>query len=218
MKTAACILVLLSSSLVLNAQLSKGQWMVGGATDFSYRRSKDNIGDYSHIMKQTSYRVLPGAGYFFMNRLCAGIRLNISGMKAKWEYNDVVNSNSLFFFYESTFSGIGFSPFVRYYILPSVKKFNVLAEASYAYNTEKVKITEREAVFQPGGPASVSERKSNNTHGGHYYSLSAGPALFINKKISVELTVGYTAIRVNDWIWSTNRITIGTGFHIFIGK
>lgn len=218
MKTPACLLILLFSSLLINAQLGKGQWMVGGVADFSYKNTDINKPSLKEDSKETMYRLLPGAGYFFMNRLCGGVRLHISGADNK-ENSDAFNFG--FFLssrYDAHTSGIGFSPFIRYYILPAASKINVWGEVSYAYSQERTKTKLFQSSTAPGGLPSVTQSTSDLKYKGHYYSIAAGPALFISPKVSFDIAIGYMRGRVKGPEENSDRIMIGSGFQVFIGK
>ncbi|MBX9784143.1 MAG: hypothetical protein K2X48_12710 [Chitinophagaceae bacterium] len=68
-------------------------------------------------------------------------------------------------------STFGVGPFVRYYLLSKEKQVNLLAEANGLYN------------WQTGSLNS----KSGQTE----YSIVAGPAIFLNTSVAVEILTGY---------------------------
>lgn len=75
MKHFLLILVILFCSFFkAHAQLDKGVWLLGGTGSFysyneDYRVASDII-----IMKRMDINLSASAGYFFMDKLCAGLR------------------------------------------------------------------------------------------------------------------------------------------------
>lgn len=56
--------ILFITSLTLNAQITKNNWMMGGDISFSYTESKSDIGGKTFTMKGS-----PNIGYFFLTKL-----------------------------------------------------------------------------------------------------------------------------------------------------
>ncbi|MEI9810939.1 MAG: hypothetical protein WDO16_25360 [Bacteroidota bacterium] len=223
MKTIVSLLVLFTFSITTTAQIKKGQWMTGGIADFSHTSSDINLAGLDQENKAYSYRVAPGFGYFFMDKFCGGLRLNISGAKSTEQSNGLSASFIYISSAETKTSGAGISPFVRYYFLPVSAKLNLFADASYIYNSEttKSKLLVTQQTNPPGGippPGSTSESRSSKKYNGNYYSLAAGPVIFISPKVSFELSLGYTIGKVKQWNQTTDKFTIGTGFQVHFGK
>ena len=110
-------LSLLTLSATSFSQINKGQWLIGGSAAFDFSKIVDN--DDS---KLTSLSLAPNAGYFFINNLAGGARVNFN--LAKEENEDAATS-------------FVFAPFVRYYFLPTAQKVNVFADASYGFGSVK---------------------------------------------------------------------------------
>src|SRR6202012_708777 len=67
-------LVILSLYFSAHAQLAKGSWMVGGSLGLSSTTTPQYQGNYT----TTQVIVSPKAGYFFIDRLTAGLSINSS--------------------------------------------------------------------------------------------------------------------------------------------
>jgi hypothetical protein len=114
MKKVLFAVFLLVSSNAIFAQVNKGQWLAGGNIGFESRKQGDN--------KATYFNFSPDAGYFFINNLAGGIRLDFSSYKVKG-IDDATTSFSL-------------APFARYYFLPAAQKVNVFADASFGFGSK----------------------------------------------------------------------------------
>ncbi len=110
MKLKLLAIVILLSSSATFAQIKKGQWMIGGDATFTSTKYTDNP-----TITELSFN--PAAGYFFMDKLAGGLRVDISTAS----YGSGSGSATSFFG----------SPFLRYYFLPVAQKVNLFADASY---------------------------------------------------------------------------------------
>lgn len=106
------VLVTITMTTFVSAQIYQGQWMVGG--DAGFNSSK--YGDIDET-QSTTFDLNPDVGYFFINNLAGGLRFSLNSIK--FEDEDEA---------ESTYS---LAPFLRYYFLPAAQKVNVFGEASY---------------------------------------------------------------------------------------
>jgi hypothetical protein len=209
----------LFASLIVSAQLHKGQWMLGGNASFSNTTSNASTPVFNQHSKQTSYTIFPGAGYFFIDRLAAGLRGNVTNAISKTEANSFGNPFFSSSSAELKASGLGVGVFVRYYLLTPKNKFNVFAEAAFSHNKQKSKSTEQQ-VFQPqgGGFPTYTTSFAESEYQINDYSFAAGPVLFISPRVSFELTVAYTSGKVTKQSQFTHQISVGTGFYVFLGK
>lgn len=108
---------------VANAQITKGNWMVGGSGSFT---SSKNNSTYGFDGSTSAYRInafelTPDIGYFFIDKLAVGTVINFNYFGSP--DSDLKGTHSY---------GIG--PFVRYYFLKPETRINVFAEASYHYS------------------------------------------------------------------------------------
>lgn len=102
--------------VVSNAQLTKGNWLVGGSG--SYISNKYSTTD----QKTKKITVAPNIGYFLLDKLPVGI-------KANYSLNKVINPNGTNAKDESFVVG----PFCRYYFLKEDKLVNFFVEGNYAF-------------------------------------------------------------------------------------
>lgn len=108
------LLFTLFLTLISNAQITKGNWMVGGDANFT---NSEIINDDKIIATGNFIRINPNIGYFFIDKLTAGLNLN-------FYYNfNAENSNY----------GYGGGPFLRYYFLKPEKTYNIFGEVNYNY-------------------------------------------------------------------------------------
>src|SRR5438105_14676646 len=92
-------IVILSSTA--QAQLNKGQWMVGGLASFRHSKVDGDFGYVSVSNKASSFQVSPGAGYFIIDKLCVGLRPGFSTAKRDIKINEVINGQTDFDFSQS---------------------------------------------------------------------------------------------------------------------
>jgi hypothetical protein len=106
-----CLFITISSSTM--AQLSKGQWLVGGDINISTVLP----GEYynPHGLR---YSLLPNVGYFVVDKLACGLRFDYSYLYPHQTY--VIT--------------YGLLPFVRYYLLPAEGRINFYADVSFGYS------------------------------------------------------------------------------------
>jgi len=104
----ATLLVVFAS----NAQIEKGNWMMGGSGSFGNYNTKslgvENKGTYLNLY--------PNIGYFFIDKLAVG-------------------TNALLSVHTVYSTGYGIGPYVRYYFLEKEKPINVFSELSYNFQT-----------------------------------------------------------------------------------
>jgi hypothetical protein len=119
-KTTVFIIAIILFSLNGIAQITKGNWMVGGDGNFSRTYSVDSNGNES--IKTFYINLKPKLGYFFVDKL-------VGGLQANYFYNKSpgIQSSSIY----------GLSPFLRYYFLKADNRVNLLTQFSYGYLTIK---------------------------------------------------------------------------------
>ena len=170
------VLVIVFSNQV-TAQIEKGHWLVGG--NVNWTTSFNSYGD------STVIKIMPDVGYFFLDKLAGGLKIN---------HTIVIPSHDS----SSSFSYFGFSPFLRYYILPAVNTINVFAEVAYGW----------------GG---LNYNDFNNIY--HQWSISTGAAFFLNRHVALEAALMYTNTS-EKWNINGNPKTLGIniGFQVYLGK
>ena len=111
---------ILFCSITTNAQITKGNWMVGGNAYFDNSNLKNNAG--IEIQSSTQIIIQPNIGYFCYDRFASGLNTRFGYSKTK--------GNS----FSST--GFGVGPFLRYYFLKPEKRVNILLETNYFYGKD----------------------------------------------------------------------------------
>lgn len=125
-------------STAISAQVSQGNWLVGGNASFSYTESKSGS---TNPYKAIIIDLAPNVGYFVIDQLALGAKVNYRRNQS--ESNDIKN----------TFESMNISPFARYYILESDKMLNPFLESSYRFgvfesdNTQEFSIGGGLAIF-----------------------------------------------------------------------
>lgn len=115
-------LIVLTATLTLNAQITKGNWMVGGDAYFASKNY-----DYGATKDITNeIRVNPNLGYFFIDNLVGGLQTNLSFTNSDPGNNRTKNHS------------LGFAPFARYYFLESSKRVNLFTEVNYSFSFGKI--------------------------------------------------------------------------------
>tara|TARA_R110000868_G_scaffold8606_29_gene44393 strand:+ start:526 stop:1068 length:543 start_codon:yes stop_codon:yes gene_type:complete len=105
-------------TITVNAQITKGNWMVGGDIAFSYSKTKPKS-----IVEARTFNmdISPNIGYFFWDKLAFGTKVNYTISRYRSNSGD------------SDFDRLLVSPFVRYYFLETEKPTNVFLESSYRF-------------------------------------------------------------------------------------
>jgi hypothetical protein len=109
--------LLLLTTITTNAQITKGNWMVGGSGNFTSYEGKDSNGEVSN--KGFGMSIRPNLGYFLVDKFVVG-----SGIGFSFSKQEGYNKSSSF----------SVSPFVRFYFLKPENKVNLLAEANYNFS------------------------------------------------------------------------------------
>lgn len=115
------------------AQITKGNWLVGGNGEFQREKTTFPTGEIT-----SSYLSLsPKIGHFIFDRFAIGLHSNYS--------KTVTKSNNI----KSTISTFGFGPFLRYYLLNSEKNrsLNLIVEGKGAYNVQNNKSASSKSDF-----------------------------------------------------------------------
>lgn len=101
-------------TITSNAQITKGNWMMGGSANFgNYKTTSGGSSDES-----TNLNLYPNIGYFVIDKLALGT-------SGQFNYT-IPKSNE-----NKSSISYGFSPFARYYFLEKEKSINIFSEVSY---------------------------------------------------------------------------------------
>jgi hypothetical protein len=115
MRTLFFFLVL-TTALSLNAQITKGNWLVGGDGNYSSVKFLSEINGIKTKSTANSIRLNPNLGYFISDKFAGGLQLNFTFL----EPGSSTKSTSY-----------SFGPFIRYYFLEQSKRINLFAQANY---------------------------------------------------------------------------------------
>jgi hypothetical protein len=176
---------------IVQAQLTKGNWMAGGTGSFYSTKKKFSSTISNQTLDALRISLSPSLGYFAAEKFAIGVRPSFMKTKSKLTTIGGLTTN------ENRFD-IG--PFARYYFLQADKPFNLIADVSYQYGFY---------WFTP-------TKGSRNT-----FSASAGTVVFFNSSVGLELLLGYFTQKetINDGIGTINeqqglQMTVGFQFHL----
>ena len=191
-KNISFLCLLLFCMQVANAQLTKGNWLVGGSASFSLSNYEANDSKLSAI------DLSPDIGYFFVDKLATGIRMGYSRSTTKFGDNPSQPGTENSF--ESTAYSIG--PYFRYYFLPIENRYNILTELNYQYITSKLEIN------------NLNSSNSSSSQ----FSIVAGPAIYLNSSVGIEFLIGYSHTPKNKNSDKSSKVGFGIGFQIHLEK
>lgn len=182
MKTLKVTIAILLFAFTANAQITKGNWIVGGTGNFTSYENKSTQDGTDISSKGIAISILPNAGYFFINKLAVGTTTSFVYSKQK-------DFESLSY---------GFGPFVRYYFLKEDKRINLFAHANYIF-----------------GESKSGSNKSTSSG----YRFKAGPAIFFNKNVAMEVTLDYNSSKLTpsgleSSTYSSLQISLGFQIHL----
>lgn len=201
MKRKVLFVFALVSFYFCNGQLTQGNWLVGGTSQFSLYQNK-NTNLYPTAYEQTSQgfniTASPNIGYFIKDRFALGLRPSLIWEKGKG--GDAIAPDGTVFGSGGRLTQIRFvvGPFGRYYLLDAEKDYNILVEASYQYGV--------------GSPKPINERIS-------IFSASIGPVIYLNSAVGIEFLLGYqnTIVNAPDYYRNnrnTLQLNIGLQIHL----
>jgi hypothetical protein len=121
MKKLTFVVIFVGFLFISKAQITKGNWMVGGNASYSSTKYKNG----NEIQKTFILNISPDVGYFFANRFAAGLRPEF------YYWKGTTSSGST----EARIFRAG--PFARYYFLSEEKTLNLLLEGAYQYSITK---------------------------------------------------------------------------------
>lgn len=168
MKHTFALVTAVMTCVALQAQPDARQLFIGGNIGIygDSEKFKDG-GNIANEQSNTSMDLLPKAGYFFSDRLAAGIQTGISSSVSKFPEDDPDKRSSFIFI---------LAPFGRYYLIS--KTGGLFAEASLEFGMGKRK-TYNEAGTVETNLSTISA------------GVSPGVYYYITPKISLEAKFGW---------------------------
>lgn len=166
-------------TITANAQITQGNWMVGGSGSFKSYTGKRF--DNGNIFKYNFTEISPNIGYFFIDKLVVGTKINLTFTKSL----DVLDKS------------YNIGPFIRYYFLKPENQINVFAQANFGYgeyiNDDNSKFSTRNYGFKVGPViylnSSVAlemgleynKSNENSTLDSNYFQISLGFQIHLEK-------------------------------------
>ena len=189
MKLFTLLFLSLIITITVSSQVKQGEFLAGGSIGFTATKSGSASSAY---YKTSNLLITPNIGYFIIDKLAAGARLNLASFHQK------VGSDN------TTTTLTTLSPFARFYFLPPAKMVNAFIDISYnAYKNRY----------------SSSQSPTSQTNRSYGYTIAAGPSIFLNQHIALEFTVGYQATIPKGYSNSkTTQFNTGLGLQIHLGK
>ena len=188
MKMFTFLFLLLILTTTSFTQIKKSQFLVGGRINFESTKNENSI---NPTYETKNFFVSPNIGYFIIDKMAGGLRMDIGSYNSKSENVETHQIN------------FSISPFLRYYFLPLHKKVNAFIDVSYIHNKTK--------WSSDSNPGYYEKAKG--------YYLSAGPSIFLTDQIALEFTLGYK--HTNSDNFGNTRVNIfnsGFGLQIHFGK
>lgn len=188
MKTIVLLYLLLALTTTAFTQVSKGQFLIGSSINFESIKNQNSVnGNY----ESTNYYLSPNIGYFIINKIATGLRVDFKSYNQKSVNLETHQTNT------------SLSPFLRYYFLPIQKKVNAFIDVSYIHNKSRWSSNSNAGYF-------VKAK-------GYYFF--AGAAIFLTNQIALEFTFGYKHTKSDD-LGNTkeNKLSSGIGLQIHLGK
>jgi len=111
--------IVFSLSLTLNAQITKGNWLVGGNLRFYNQKAESSSNGFNSTQKGIGLNVSSDLGYFLKDKFAIGI-------VPSFGYGNPEGSGNSGY-------GFGIGPFVRYYYLKPNKRINIFSHIEYQF-------------------------------------------------------------------------------------
>lgn len=183
-----------------SAQISKGNWLVGGSGFFSLTTSNSMSGVSG--LRQTQINLSPSIAYFFFDKFAAGLKIGYSNSR-----NKQLNTPNYNLGKSITYS-VG--PFLRYYFLPTDKQFNLIIDGSYQYGIEN-----------GGGVVSTGSQPVDfdlTKYQKNTFTFAAGPVIYFNSSVGLEFLAAYMTSKYANWVGRNNTFQFGVGLQVHLER
>ena len=204
MKKNISLLIACLAIVLVNAQTSKGNFLFGGDASLSFSSQKTKVksdNSESDLFDSSTINFIPGAGYFVIDNLAAGLQVQFSSVKQTSQISQTgdlsVRTNSFLV-----------NPFVRYYFTQGTAKPYVQGSVGVGSSKETVEGT-------------LNDGETKN--GLFAYGFDGGVAIFLNSNVAINVGVGYSSVQAKakddnpfDEKTITRGIAVGVGFNIFL--
>lgn len=192
MKRALLLLFTFVITVTATAQIDKGNFLLGVNASFKKNNWNTEYRDSTGSTlagKHTTLSVNFNGGYFLLNKLAVGARLNLNQSKSESTWNPGKEGDRK----------VTWGPFARYYFLPRHEKINLFADAGYYFEYETYNNSQDE--------------DSNNG-----YTIAAGPAFFIHPAVALEFSIGYSRRLSSPPGMKAYSVQSALGLQVHLGK
>lgn len=193
---------LLFSFNVLNAQTSKGNFMVGGEIGLSTSSSTVTVNDSERNgSSATQFNIAPSVGYFFADNFAAGIGVDYTLSTVKNKDRDELDSDLLF------------GPYARYYVPFGDKAVFFEIDFGYGNSTDNITVDNQ------------AQRAITNV-----FAVGIGPGftIFSNDNIGIEALAKYNFASSNSILTAngvettsnslTHAFDFSVGLQVYLGR
>lgn len=179
MKTINFLFLALFITITTNAQITKGNWMVGGSASFKSYKS-ENINNGS-LVNNNYVDLSPDFGYFLIDKF-------VVGAKSNFGYTGYEGANG---------KGYNVGPFARYYFLKPEKTVNFFTQVNFGYgeyiNSVNSKYPTRNYGFKAGSviffnnsvglemALEYNKANENSTLNNSFYQFTIGFQIHLEK-------------------------------------
>lgn len=180
MKTLTLFFFIVFTTLfTANAQITKGNWMVGGSGTFYNSKAESN----SSVSEGMGINMFANVGYFPFDKFVVGLTPSVGYSKTKG------NSNSS--------KGFGIGVFTRYYFLEPEKRINLFSHLEYNFFSNYFgdnKTSTNNNYIIKGGPviylnSSVGLELTLNYENSKSNSVNGSDSTFKNFKVGVGFQI-----------------------------
>ena len=199
------LFILFIIPFISQAQINKGNWLVGGILGGNYSESEDFRNASIEETTTKEINLIGQGGYFPIKKLAIGLNAQYTASTEKLSITSFFPS-SFSQSFETSDNIIAAGPFVRYYLLSPDKKFNFYFQANLQKGT-----VQREALSYIDIGSPIEKEKTDL----FAYHLSAAPVFMVNKRLALELVLNYSRIEHFD---VTNRFSAAIGFQVHLGR
>lgn len=185
----------------LSAQITKGNWLVGGSASFYSSKRTFSVPNYTQKSSEFNLSVFTNIGYFIVDKFAVGLSPSLNWSKGKGrdgidDNGNVVGSGGI-----TRLREFLVGPFARYYLLSIDQPYNIQFRAAYQYGITP--------AYKPA--------KGNI----NMFSFELAPVLFFNSSVGLEFPIGYR-FRSQDmggrYKSTDNGLQLGLGLQIHLEK
>jgi outer membrane protein len=185
MKKILLMVAMLFATNFAFAQLSKGNLLVTGAFSVGSTSQENTINSKTTDGPSTSnFSIIPNVSYFINDRLSVGVELGYSSLSA--ELVDVRSSSTTVTTKDVT-SGLGLSPFVRYYF-PLGQKFYFYGQGGFGITSGKINNTTTTVTTFFG--TQTTEVKSESDLSAFNVGFRPGITYFFTDRFALDASFG----------------------------